>query len=77
MNALLFILLALVWLAIGSFSFIFWITKDYDVKVSDLIVIVFASIGGPISFLMGWLAFRLSGNSSDSDTDKVLFKKRK
>ena len=49
------ILIMLLWTALGTVSFIFWWKKDFDLRVSDVLIgTVFGSILGPLAFIVGY-----------------------
>lgn len=47
------IIIILIWYIIGLFSFIYWWTRDYNFTTKELPTCLFASILGPITFLVG------------------------
>lgn len=51
MTALLIIVL---WWAIGTASFIYWWTSEFDLTVCSGIGSLFAGSVGPIAFFIGW-----------------------
>ena len=65
------ILLAIAWLFIGFFSFVYWWTKEYDFTVDELPAALVTSLLGPISFVFGW---SIHGKSIFSN--KIIVKKR-
>ena len=69
MNVLYFML----WYIVGLATFIYWVTKEYDLTLSILPLLFFCGFGGPFNFIVGWL---IHGDTVIS-CDKILFKKRK
>jgi len=59
--------LAIVWYGCGTSGFIFWWTKDFDFRTSDLPIAILMGIVGPLVWLIGW--FIHGGN------DRVLFQR--
>lgn len=51
----LFVILISLWLISGVFSFIYWYRKDYDVKTTEIPLIIMSSITGPLSFVFGYI----------------------
>ena len=60
------------WLAIGSAGFIFWWTKDWDLKFEDLLFSVVVGVIGPFSFFCGWII-----HGDKSILSKILLHRRK
>lgn len=67
-------LYVIAWMLTGSGSFIFWWTSDYDLEVKDLFMVIFASIFGPISFVVGFIIH--GPRNFTSIGSKILMKKR-
>ncbi len=69
---------AVLWYASGLGSYIFWWTKDWDLTEDDLWLGLFASLFGPICFLVGWLIHSdLHHEDEKEKKPKVLMTKRK
>lgn len=73
MEAFLFIVICIIWFISGAASVIYWWTKENDFTWEEFPVAVFAGVGGPISFLLGWC---VHGDSLFKNKGVVLFKKR-
>lgn len=43
------------WLAIGAAWFIYWWTRDYDCTTEEIPLLIFMSLLGPFTFLIGVL----------------------
>lgn len=54
MNTLILILIILTWLLSGIISFIYWWTRDYDYKSSEIFTSLFAGLLGPFAFILGY-----------------------
>lgn len=68
MEILILIILVLIWWGSGYAGFIFWWTKDYNLRLHDLIVAFIIGLIGPFTWLLG---YTIHGK------DKILFKKQK
>lgn len=61
------------WFISGGSSFVFWWTKDYDLKLGpELIVLFFATLAGPLSFIIGACIHGDEGG----DRGKILMRRR-
>ncbi len=58
----------LIWYFVGAASFVFWWTKDFDMTVSYIPIVIVVGLVGPIAFLVG---YAMHGKGKE----KVLFKK--
>lgn len=56
------------WLVSGAASFIWWWTKDYDLTINEIWLIMLSLIGGPLVFFVGWLIH--------GDENEILIRKR-
>ena len=65
------VFLAVLWWVIGSASFVYWWTSEFDLTRSAGMGSVVVGLTGPIAFLIGWV---IHGKSSES---VVLMKARK
>ena len=65
------VFLMVLWWVIGSASFIYWWTSEFDLTLSAGMGSVVAGLAGPIAFLIGWAIHGKSGESV------VLMKARK
>lgn len=67
-------LILLGWFSSGATGFIYWFTKDYDIKLSyeHVMVIIMAGLLGPMSWFFGWM---IHGDPLPK-SDRILFKKR-
>lgn len=71
METFIIICAVLAWWISGVAAFIFWWTKDWDLKVSDLVsALLLGLMLGPFAFIVGFLVH----GGSDS---KTLISKRK
>lgn len=61
----------LVYWVIGACGFIYWFTKDCDITIREVPIILIIGWTGPISFVIGWSIH------SGSSGDKILIKKRR
>ncbi len=67
----LFIIVGFIWGTIGTCSFIYWWTKDYNFKFGPEFIIAFmCSFIGPLAFPIGWM---IHGNHG---VWKILIRKR-
>lgn len=48
------VLIALGWYCTGCFSFVYWTTRDFDLKVKDVPLVLFAGFAGLIMWVIGW-----------------------
>lgn len=62
------VLLVIAWVSVGSWSFVHWWTKDYDLTVRELPIVLLSGTIGPISYLLGW--------TMNGDGSRVLKRKR-
>lgn len=46
--------LLILWLLSGFGSFVYWWTKNHDLRVEDVLVGIFISIAGPLNWITGW-----------------------
>ncbi len=68
-----FYFLAALWYFIGVHSFIYWQTKIYDIRVSNMPLILLCGISGPITYIVGW---SLHGEPLDLNKyNIIIFKK--
>lgn len=51
---LLSVIIAFLWYIIGVWSFIFWWTKDSDLKLIHFMFGLVTGLTGPIAFILGW-----------------------
>lgn len=58
---------------IGAGGFLFWWTKDYDFGTEEIPLCIVGSLTGPLSWFLGWI---IHGNSLDTDTCKILIRRR-
>jgi len=65
-----FLLSILLWWVIGSGSFLYWWTIDYDFTTKEFITFVFAGVLGPTGFIVGWCIH------GDKSSGKILIKRR-
>ena len=61
----------LVWLLTGAASCIFWWTKEFDLEVGDLLIVLMMAFVGPLAFFIGWM---VHGDSLFDE--KVIIRKR-
>jgi len=54
MSTTYFILIVLGWFTTGAGSFIFWWTKDHDLRPANLLLAFACGFMGPIAFIAGW-----------------------
>jgi len=64
------ILLGILWYVIGSTGFIYWWTNEFDLKSSEIPLLLITGFLGPLSFIIGYL---LHGEKCS----KVIMRKRK
>jgi hypothetical protein len=62
----------LLWLASGALSFIYWWTKEFDFTSEEIAFCMFISIGGPITFIGGWIVH----GDELLDSRRVLLRRR-
>lgn len=65
------IIIAIIWYAIGVFSFIYWWTKDYDFTPSEIPMALGAGLAGVFTF---WLGYCIHGKL---ESNWIIVKKRK
>lgn len=68
---MMFTLGILAWYVGGMISFVYWYTRDCDIKMSDLPGVLLIGCGGPLNIIIGYLI-----HGTPSKNDKVLFKRR-
>ena len=56
------------WYIIGVVSFVYWWTKDSDLKVGDTVLMAMCGVLGPIAFIIGFIIH--------SSVNSILIKKR-
>jgi hypothetical protein len=49
------VVLVVLWLASGAGSFIYWWTRQYDLTMNDVPLLVINALNGPFAFLVGWI----------------------
>lgn len=54
MILLLILLLTLVWLAIGAWSFVHWWTTQFDFTRADIPWVCLLALLGPLAYPVGW-----------------------
>ncbi len=67
------IIIVILWLSSGAFSFGYWWAKDYDLTCDEIPFLVFASMLGPPSWVAGWF---IHGNHRHFKVNCILWKKR-
>lgn len=70
---LLLIAIILLWLIVGATGFIYWWTREYDLTVDEIIIVIMVSIAGPISWLYGYF---IHGKRSKKSEQKFLLKRK-
>jgi hypothetical protein len=48
-----FLLIAVLWWAVGMGGFYYWWTKDYDLEIGELLMFFLSGLIGPISWAVG------------------------
>jgi hypothetical protein len=64
-------LLLLIWLALGVASFIYWWTTEFDFTTQEIVVALIMSVGGPVTFAIGYLV-----HAGNRGTSKILIQQR-
>ena len=67
------LILTILWWLSGSFSFIYWWTKEFDLETGDIMKAVAMGLLGPLAFPAGWL---IHGGDKGRE-GRVLIRKRK
>lgn len=67
------ILLLILWYLIGLGGFLFWFSKDWDIKLDALLLGMVCAVVGPFTWILGWF---IHGEPLKL-ADIVLIKKRK
>lgn len=63
------IIVSFIWGMVGAGGFIFWWTKDYDITPPIILLMLFVSLIGPLSWIIGMFI--------NNDMSLVIIKKRK
>jgi hypothetical protein len=66
-------LVVLAWFALGAGGFVFWWTRDWDLTVAEVPLMLLVGFAGPIAWVIGWI---LHGDTLVSESPTVLRKRR-
>jgi len=70
METIIWIIVGIIWYVSGVYSFIYWYTKEDDLTVLLIPVVLFAGLTGILAYVFGWLIYT-------DKIDKILIRKKK